>query len=68
MQPKLIGHVCNFVLLVCGLFYDLRAGGGIGIGETSLAESAFEDFHEAMGICVVVDWRAFPRSPDEDKL
>jgi hypothetical protein len=48
--------------------YDVGPGGGIGIRETSLAEGAFENLHEAMGICMVMDWGAFARSPDEDEL
>ena len=71
MQAKLICHICNFILLVCSLLDDLQTGEGnlrIGVGEARFAESALEDFHEAVSICVVVNRGAFAGCPYENEL
>ncbi len=78
MQPKLIRHISDFIFPVSRLLNNFRRhqtalGTMIGIrimvrieageGEARLAEGAFEDFHQAVGVGMVVDGRAAVGGP-----
>lgn len=69
VQPKLICHICDLILLVRSCFDDLRAHSSLGwVLVPSLTESAFQNFHQAMGVGVVVDGTSFSWSPDQNEL
>jgi hypothetical protein len=38
-----------------------------GRRESPLADGALQDFHQAVGVGVVVDWAGAPRCPDQEK-
>lgn len=66
MQPQLISHVSDFSLVIESFFDDLRWRSVVaGEVEACFFQGAFEDFHEAVGVGVVVDWTAFLGGPDE---
>lgn len=71
VQPKLIGHVGDLVLVEdlllenCQGLRDVRL---LRPGEPCLFQGAPEDFHDAMGIRMVVDRTLLVGTPDEEKL
>ena len=58
--------------MLCGWINRGRRGGAVGGALAAfagpaiqcLAKRAFEHFHDAVGVGVVVDWRAFAWRPD----
>lgn len=71
VQAELVSHVCDLVFLICLFCDDLdRAAGFPFLGKlvASLGQAAFENFHKAVGIAVVMDWTALTGRPDQHKL
>ena len=62
VEADLIVDVGYFVAVVDGLFDEAgTTAGEWGGGVEGLFKGAFEDFHHAVSVGVVVDWTAFSR-------
>ena len=71
VQAKLVGHVCHLIFLICLLGYDIHWTTGcpfFGKLIASLCQSALENFHEAVGIAVVVNRASLTRRPYKHEL
>lgn len=69
MQPDIITYVRHLVDSECanGLFLQrLRSRGVILMRLVDrLGQAASQYLHDAMSVCMIVDWRAFPGVPYE---
>ena len=62
VEADFVVDVCHFVVVVDGFFDEARAtAGNWGGGVEGLFEGAFENFHHAVGVGVIVDRTAFSR-------
>lgn len=70
VDAQLIGHVCHIIFFMNSLRDHAHRLLSLALGEiiSRLSQIAVEDFHQAVGIAVVVDRAALARRPDKNEL
>jgi hypothetical protein len=69
VEAKRVRHIRDLIFLVDRVLHDFRADARTRwISVPCLAESAFQKFHQAMRVGMIVYWTAFSRGPNEYEL